>query len=184
MKKLVGFLFTLSASTAGAAALPVCERTPAVKAFIETAVEKPCQDITENDLAGIKRVAVERKGIQAFKADDFTGLTNLEILNIRSNPFAELPEGLFKDLVHLKTLVIIDTALRHYPDDYLAHNPEIVNLYTFRNQVRSISESVLGRIESARYLKEMEFDDSLQESEKERLRHHFPAGGPISLLFN
>jgi len=147
-------------------------------------LEKPCQHITETDLAGVKRVSVEGRGIRVFKADDFSGLTGLEILNIRSNPFTELPEGLLKDLARLKTLVIIDTPLRHYPDDYLADNPEIENLYTFRNQVRAISESVLSRVENAKHLKEMEFDGALQEPEKDRLRRRFPAGGPVSLLFN
>jgi len=184
MKHLVGILVALSWSGASAAVLPVCDRTPAVKAFIEKTVRKPCQEINEADLAAIKRVAVDRQGIQAFQAADFTGMTNLEILNIRSNPFTELPEGLFKDLVHLKTLVIIDTPLRHYPDDYLAYNPEIVNLYTFRNQVRTLSESVLSRIENARNLKAMEFDSAIQDLEKDRLRHKFPVGGSISLLFH
>jgi hypothetical protein len=68
--------------------LPVCARTPAVKG----------------------------EGISKFQADDFTGLANLEILNIRSNPYTELPEGLLKDLVRLKTIVIIATKLSRFPD--------------------------------------------------------------------
>jgi hypothetical protein len=184
LRSLLSLLLVLSSTAARAAVTPVCDRTPAVKAFIEKTVAKPCQDITEIDLASIKRIGVERQNIAAFKADDFSGLTGLEILNIRSNPFRELPEGLFKDLVHLKTLVIIDTPLRHYPDDYLTYSPEIENLYTFRNQVRSISESILSRIKNARKLKEMEFDGALQDPEKNRLRQEFPAGGPASLLFH
>jgi hypothetical protein len=182
MKTLLLSLFV--AGSAQATVLPVCDRTPAVKEFIETTVGKKCADITEADLSVIKRIAVGGKGIKEFKVDDFTGLSALEILNIRSNPYTELPEGLFRDLVHLKTLVIIGTGLRHYPDDYLAFSPDIQELYTFGNGVRSISESVLERIENAKKLQAMEFDSSLQQPEQDRLNRKFPAGGGVSLQFN
>ena len=49
---------------------------------------------------------------------------NLEVLNIRSNPAPELPEGLLRDQVRLKTIVIIGAGLRHLPDDFLAYRPK------------------------------------------------------------
>lgn len=172
-------LFAFS-GVAQAAFLPVCDRTPAVKRFLERALSKTCENISESDLLTIKRVATET-GITEFKADDFTGLFNLEILNIRSNRYVALPEGLFKDLVNMKTLVIISTTLRHYPDDFLAYNPKIENLHVFRNKVTSISESIFKRLENARDLKVIDFDDTLQEAEKERLLKMFPPGGRVEL---
>jgi len=171
----------LLGGVAQAAFLPVCERTEPVKKFLEQTVRKTCENITAEDLAAVKRVAVGHTKIAEFKVDDFSGLTNLEILNIRSNPFTTLPEGLFTDLVHLKTLVIISASLRYYPDDFLEHNPEIENLHIFGNKVRSISESVFRRLENARSLKVLDIDDTLQAAEKERLVKLFPVGGQVQL---
>ena len=170
--------------TAQAGFLPVCHRTASVKVFLEQALKKECKDITEAELGSVTRVAVANREINEFKPDDFSGLKGLEILNIRSNPYTHLPEGLLADLVKLKTLVIISTTLRHYPDDFLANNPLIENLHIFRNQVRSISESILNRLEAAKNLKVIDFDDSLQGAEKTRLRRLFPEGGRVDLAFH
>ena len=175
--------FSAMTSVANAAFLPVCDRTTQVKKFIEETARKTCENITETDLATIQRVAVEDGTIKEFKADDFSGLTGLEILNIRSNKYTELPEGLLKDLVNLKTLVIISTTLRHYPDDSLAYNPNIENLHLFRNKVRTISESVLSRIEKMPNLLILDFDDELGQAEKDRLRKDFPLNGKVELTF-
>ncbi len=171
-------------STQGEAAfIRVCQRTAPVKAFLEEILKKDCAAISAADLLTVKRVAVDDGTIHAFQADDFSGLTNLEILNIRSNPYTELPEGLLTELVNLKTLVIISTTLRHYPDDFLQFNPNIENLHLFRNKVRSISESVLTRLEHATKLQVMDFDDELGDAEKTRLRRAFPENGSVSLSF-
>ena len=183
---LAAFGFGLSSASPEplyGAFLPVCDRTPEVKTDLETQTAKKCADITEDDLLKIVRVAVESGTIKNFKADDFSGLKNLDILNIRSNPYTELPEGLFNDLGNLKTLVIISTKLRNYPDDFLATTPNIENLHVFRTQVRSISESILTRMESMRNLKVIDFDRKLQEPERVRLQKIFPAGGSTQLFF-
>jgi len=166
-----------------AAFLPVCQRTEQVRRNLEKQIKKTCQDIGEIDLLSLNRVAVER-GISNFKRDDFSGLKNLEILNIRSNRYTELPEGLFDDLGNLKTLVIIATRLRHYPDDFLNKTPFLENLHVFRNPVRSMSESLFVRLENMKNLKVIDVDDELQEAEKLRLRKIFPENGRVQLFFN
>jgi hypothetical protein len=180
---LLNLIISLNFS-AQAAFLPVCDRTPAVKDALEKLVLKPCANIEALDLAKINRVAVNNRNIAAFKSDDFTGLTGLEILNIRSNPYTELPEGLLNDLVNLKTLVIIGTSLRHYPDDFLSHNPNIENIHVFRNPVRTISESYFSTLQKAKNLKILDVDSTLQKPELDRLNKMFPAGGPVDLILN
>ncbi len=178
---LVSSLFVAGLSQA--MFVPICQRTPAVARFLVQELAKTCESIEEKDLLAITRVVVDDGDVKEFKSGDFSGLTNLEILNIRSNRYTELPEDLLKDLVHLKTLVIISTTLRHYPDDFLAHNPEIENLHIFRNKVRSISESVFSRLAAARYLKVLDFDQALGEAERARLTTLFPKGGSVELNF-
>ncbi len=177
----VALALLVASSQVSAAFLPVCHRTKSVRDFIEQSLSKTCDTIVAEDLLSIKRIDVGGTNTREFKTDDFTGLTNLEILNIRSNPYTTLPEGLFTDLVNMNTLVIIATSLRYYPDDFLEHNPKMQNLHSFRNKVRSISESVLQRLEKFDALVAVDFDAALQEPEKARLLKAFPAGGRVTL---
>lgn len=176
---LVSMLF-LGAVSQGAF-LPVCERTEPVKKSLEMVTKKVCADILEVDLLSVKRIVV--RGITAFKADDFSGLHNLDILNIRSNKYTEFPEGLFTDLENLKTLVIISTTLQKYPEDFLEHTPLLENLHAFRNKVTQISDSVLYRLEGLKNIKVIDFDKTLEEPVKARLREFFPEKGKVQLSF-
>lgn len=187
---IVCSLFLLGASTAfGATIVPVCERTAPVAEFIVNQVnlqqtaQKTCADITPEDLLTIERIAVQRKGITEFKAGDFSGLTNMKILNIRSNPYTSLIEGLFEGLDSLETLVIIDTPLRHYPDDYLANLPKLKNIHVFRNKVKTISESVFKRLEALQGLEVLDVDADLAPAELDRL-HKLYDGTAVQLILN
>src|SRR5688500_13005040 len=88
---ILGLAF--AGQTSFAAVLNVCERTPAVRDFLTNGTQKSCEAITEADLSTIKRIAVPDENISLFKVGDFSGLPNLEILNITSNPIVELQEG-------------------------------------------------------------------------------------------
>lgn len=183
--KTLSFLALGIGSISQSAFLPVCERTEAVKGQLQTLTTKVCADITETDLLAIKRVTVQNKGIREFKADDFSGLKNLEILNIRSNPYVTLPEGLFNDLGNLKTIVIIgNEQFRYLPDDLFEKTPLLTHVHIFRTGVRSISESVLTRLANLKNLQELDLDESLQEAERVRLRQIFPENGKVFFNFN
>ena len=169
--------------------IAVCERTPAVATAIVSHVnelqgtQKTCQQVTADDLATIPRVSVEYMDISQFKAGDFSGLTTLEILNIRSNPYTTLPEGLFDGLTNLKTLVIIGTSLRYLPDDFLAATPNLENIHCFRNNFRTISESVLQRFSALAHVQVIDVDDELFAPEKDRLRSIFANRPEVRLFF-
>ena len=107
-----------------AAVTSVCNRTEPVKVVLEGLLKKTCESINESDLLTLTRVDVSERRIEKYHPDDFSGLGNLEVLNIRSNPAPELPEGLLRDQVRLKTIVIIGAGLRHLPDDFPAYRPK------------------------------------------------------------
>lgn len=182
-------MLVLASSMASVAmAEGVCDRTGAVVRFLESpagegGLGKPCAEITEDDLATLTRVAVPDEDVSAFKVGDFAGLPNLEILNIKGNPFTELPEGLFKGLPKLKTLVIFRTKLRHLPDDFLVGLDQLENLHIFSNPFGSISESVFQRLAAIHTLQVLDFNKALQQPERTRLEQLFPATGLVSLNF-
>lgn len=163
--------------------LPVCERTEAIKLNLEQSLNKPCGIITEADLLTVKRVAVARKSILQFKEKDLTGLKNLEILNIRSNPFTELPEGFFQDQGALRTLVIISTKLTRFPEDFLKDTPHMQKLHIFRNQVKHLSEANFRYFSEAEELAVIDIDGTLEPEDKARLEALFPSTGKVRLNF-
>lgn len=179
---IVGLVFA-GQNTFAAEFLPVCERTPAVRDFLSKGLEKSCDAITEADLATIKRVAVPDENISLFKVGDFSGLPNLEILNITSNPIVELQEGLFAGLPRLKTLVVFSTKIKQLPDDFLVGLDQLENIHIFDNPFRTISESVFVRLAAIKTMKVLDFNEALFAPEKARLRALYPVGGPVELNF-
>ena len=180
----IGSLFVaITSGEATAGFLPVCERTEAIKQNLTVQTKKACEAITPEDLLSIKRVAVNGKNISQFKAEDFSGLRNMEILNIRSNPYTELPEGLFNDLSSLNTLVIIGTQLSRYPEDFLEATPLMKQLILFRNAATTLPEAVLDRLENLRNLEFVEMDRKLEPAVQQRLNEIFPSGGPVNFRF-
>jgi hypothetical protein len=163
--------------------LPVCDRTPAVKLFIERDRAKPCADITLDDLEQIKRIAVPNRQVAAFHADDFTGLPNLEILNLKGNPTLTLPEGLTSELPKLRVLVLFGNGLEELPEDFLEGNPLIEDLHIFDNPFTSVPEAVFERIELFNHWKNVDFNDALLEADKERLRARWPEDSGVFLNF-
>ena len=167
----------------------VCDRTESVAEFITQTVsgqkgtQLSCEDITSEDLLEINRVSIAFAGDTVLHSDDFSGLYGLEILNIRSNPYQFLPEGLFKDLVNLKTLVIIDTGLETYPDDFLEHTPLLENCHCFRNPLTTIDSTILERFAALQNLRVLDFDRSLNEDTKAFLESAFPSDSGVFLSF-
>jgi hypothetical protein len=49
--------------------------------------------------------------------------------------------------------------------------------------VESISESIMVRLEQAKSLRVLDFDEILQPAETARLRRIFPERGPVQLSF-
>ena len=174
----------LTGEFAMGAFLPVCERTEAIQKELEVLVKKPCGEMTEADLAAIKRVAVPERGVSVLKAEDFSGMPNLEIINLIGNPLERLPEGLTKELRNLRTFAMFDTPIRFLPHDFLEGNEKMENLHIFANgNLKSLSVSMLSRLEAMQNLKVLDFDKALNEPERIRLRTRFPEGGPVELTF-
>ena len=177
---------SLSMATSGAAfaeSLSVCERTPAVKVFIEQALTKTCDQVTDTDLATLTRIAVPSRAVHEFKVGDFSGLPNLEILNIKGNPITQLPNGIFADLPKLKTLVIFRTQLASLPNDFLYGLDQLENLHIFANPFTTIPASVLETLGELAHLQVLDFNKALATEQQAELRQLFPEGGVVELNF-
>lgn len=181
------FLATAGLLLAGAASaaefLPVCERTAPVKAFLEVQLGKTCDLIAEEDLAAVKRVAVPNRQIREFKVGDFSGLPSLEILNIKGNPYTHLPEGLFAGLPNLKTIVIFRTGLVELPTDFLVGLPALENVHVFGNPFTTVSAEIIERLASLENLQVLDFNDNLQQAQKDQITASFDPDRGVQVNF-
>lgn len=82
----------------------VCARTPAVRDEIvaETEGARSCADVDAHDLALIRRLDLQDRGIFKLQADDLAGLTRLRELRLYGNALRSLPDGLFEGLAALR----------------------------------------------------------------------------------
>ena len=86
-------------------ALNVCSRTTQVRdAIVAASPVSTCGAVTADHLSAITRLPLIFKNISTLKADDFSGLTNLETLHLNDNSLSSLPDGIFSGLTALKTL--------------------------------------------------------------------------------
>ena len=105
---------------------PVCARTPQVReALMEELVEETfarvsdCGDVTAAHLTLISQLWIPDSNLIELKVDDFnglTGLTNLEVLNIRRTGLSELSEGVFQGLRSLHHLSLSENSLSSLPE--------------------------------------------------------------------
>ena len=95
----------------------VCARTAAVRNAIVNAVEgiDSCSGVTEVHLAGVTSLDLAEQTTGTLKADDFSGLTALEMLNLADNSLATLPAGIFGGLAALRDLRLQGNRLRTLP---------------------------------------------------------------------
>ncbi len=186
MKCMKLFLVAAGVAVSGMAkaeVLSVCERTAPVKAFIEVQLGKTCAQITEEDLATLKRIAVPNRQIRELKVGDFSGLPNLEILNIKGNPYTHLPEGLFTGLPKLKTIVIFRTGLVELPADFLVGLPSLENIHVFGNPFTSVSDDVIARLGALEFLSVLDFNDNISEEQKTRIVETFDIDSGVQVNF-
>jgi hypothetical protein len=179
----LGLMTLIFAFEATAAIVPVCQRTTAIRDAIVKLTNRACEEVNEDDLAKIKRIAVPNRRIPALKTGDFSGLSGMEILNIKGNAFTELPEGLFTELHALKTLVLFRSKLTRLPDDFLEGLDNLENLHIFNSPFKTMSESVFVRLEGLRNLKVLDFNSALNSAEQARLQRFFPKSGKVQLNF-
>ena len=111
---LLALFIQILAGTAWAqtAANGICGRTPQVQTAILEWIGgvSDCGAVTEEQLAAITGLGFWGAGISNLRADDFAGLSSLQLLDLRHNALETLPAGVFSGLGSLEFLWLADFA--------------------------------------------------------------------------
>ena len=127
---------------------PVCDRTPAVRDAIVTAVQvsepsvADCGDVTETHLGAITSLDVSSQSITALKAGDFDGLSALTTLFLNDNQLETLPENVFDELTKLTTLDLHSNQLSELDVDLFDGLITLEHLNLSGNQLSTLEEEL------------------------------------------
>jgi Leucine-rich repeat (LRR) protein len=116
---------------------------------------------------------------------DFSGLTQLDTLNLKANQISELPEGVFADLPKLRVLVLLKNPLTHLPSDFTVGNDNLEKIHVFRTRFSSIPQQVIENLKRLKKLNVLDVSDGLDQSTKDRLWQAFPRESErVTLIFS
>ena len=98
----------------------ICSRTSQIQTAILSVIDgvDNCAHVTEEHLAGIAdSLNLRSQSIIALQANDFSGMSNLRILNFYDNDLTALQANVFSGLSNLRFLSLYDNELTALPAD-------------------------------------------------------------------
>ena len=131
----------------------VCDRTEQVRDEIlrEISGVSDCADVTGDHLSGMGELSLSDRGIDTLKAGDFSGLGNLELLDLDGNQLTTLPMDVFSGLENLSTLILSVNALTTLPENVFSGFGNLERLSLSFNQLSTLPAGVfsgLGNLKS------------------------------------
>ena len=130
----------------------VCDRTPVVAAAL-VVEDAGCETATDDGLAALRTLPLEDAGIAALNADDFAGLQGLQVLGLRGNALAELPEGLLSAAPALRFVLLGGNRLAALRGDAFAGLSELHELDLSDNALKDLPAGVLSGLPELRHLR-------------------------------
>ncbi|XP_068607422.1 vasorin-like [Brachionichthys hirsutus] len=94
-----------------------------------------------------------QNGINTLSQDDFTGLDDLELLDLSQNDLAEIPDGAFEMLSKLKNLDLSSNPITHITKDSFSGLVQLERLYLHSNRIQSIHSEAFEGLEMLLELK-------------------------------
>ncbi|XP_077426934.1 vasorin-like [Vanacampus margaritifer] len=96
---------------------------------------------------------VFQNGINALAQNDFTGLGDLDLLDLSQNELGEIPDGAFKKLSKLKNLDLSSNSITHISRESFSGLVQLERLYLHQNHIQSIQQDAFEGLEMLLELK-------------------------------
>ena len=120
----------------------ICDRTPAVRDAILTALVADCAAVDSEALARVERLDIAAKQLTALRAGDFSGLTGLQELWLNDNQLTALPAGVFEGLTGLRGLSLYNNQLATLPAGVFNGLTALQRLWLHGNQLTALPAGV------------------------------------------
>ncbi|HUU03702.1 MAG TPA: leucine-rich repeat protein [Myxococcota bacterium] len=132
--------------------VPVCKRTPQVRDAIVQRTGVACEKIGPDQLARIKSLSLDKKDLKQLKPGDFSGLSELNNLDMMSNPLNKLPAEAFDGLFKLTSLNFQGCRLTTIPEGIFKHLGSLKSLYLNHNRLVKLPVGALEGLNSLTFL--------------------------------
>ena len=129
----------------------VCDRSPAVAAALSG--RRGCAAPTDAELAAVRTLRLEGRGIEMLGAHDLAGLGGLRALMLRGNALAALPDGLLAAVPRLRSLNLGGNRLAALDEDEFADVAELRWLDLSDNALAALPGGVLAGLPELRWLR-------------------------------
>ena len=137
---------------APADAVGICFRTQQVQEAImaKTGIRN-CAGVLPAHLSTITK-PILLSSITTLQAGDFSGLSNLKILNLYKSQLTSLPKGVFSGLDSLTHLYLRNSQLTSLPKGVFSGLGSLKSLNLENNKLQSLPSGVFGGLDSLTYL--------------------------------
>ena len=130
-----------------------CDRTPQVRdKLLEITGVVACTEMTVEQLAQVTSLDLRKYGITTLQAEDFGGLSSLQVLDLSKNKFESLPEGIFSGLSSLQFLDLVNTKLRSLPVAVFSELSSLKTLLLNVNSLRTLPVGVFSGLSNLQQL--------------------------------
>lgn len=125
-----------------------------VKLEVLTLSSNPLEQIgsrcetNEQILKKIRKISLDKCSLRTVKANQFRGLTSLEILSINQNEINFIEDNAFKQLPSLKELYLNDNLLKKINETTLRGATNLLVLHVTNNKIRTIAQDAFFNLGS------------------------------------
>ena len=133
--------------------LPICDRTPQIRdEIVQRAGKSACDMVTVDDLIQINQIEVDRQGITSLQPRDFSGLDNLQGLNLLGNSLTVLPSGVFDGLSNLRHLDLGTNDLTEVPSGVFDDLVQVQHLHLNGNALTTLPSGVFNSLRNVLHI--------------------------------
>ena len=148
-------------------ALGICTRTTQVQTAILSLIDGVgnCAMVTAEDLTRITDfLDLRSQRISALQVNDFSGLSNLKILNLYDNDLTNLPADVFSDLPNLKFLSLDNNGLTTLSGDVFSDLPNLKFLSLNSNALSELPVGIFSRLSNLQTLGLVDIDKYVENN--------------------
>ena len=133
--------------------LPICDRTPQIRdEIVQRAGKSACDMVTVDDLIQINQIEADGEGITSLQPRDFSGLDNLQGLNLLGNSLTVLPSGVFDGLSNLRHLDLGTNDLTEVPSGVFDDLVQVQHLHLNGNALTTLPSGVFNSLRNVLHI--------------------------------